>query len=59
MSKSSYHNYNVLNEQKDRVEFVERTYADGSKQRFTIEEYEKIYNQLLNANKWQKLSVAV
>ena len=39
MSKSSYHNYNVLNEQKDRVEFVERTYADGSKQRFTIEEY--------------------
>jgi hypothetical protein len=51
MTKVPYHNYNVLNEQKDRVEFVERTYADGSKQRFTIKEYEKIYNELLNAYK--------
>ena len=51
MSKMPYCNYNVLNEQKDRVEFVERTYADGSKQRFTIKEYEKIYNELLNAYK--------
>ena len=51
MKKVRYHNYNVLNEQKDRVEFVERTYANGSKQRFTINEYEKIYNELLNAYK--------
>jgi hypothetical protein len=34
-------NIRIANDQADKIEFYERTYADGSKQRFTIEEYEK------------------
>ena len=34
-------NIRIVNDQADKIEFYERMYADGSKQIFTIEQYEK------------------